>query len=86
MEEGPGLKVKQPCGYAKVQRVPAASVCPFGCGVFSVCCGFLFFALLLGTPFFFLGEIIAVVKPEHHPRGRSVSAEMHLSNLLQIRC
>lgn len=44
MEEGPGLKVKQPYGCAKVQRVPAASVCPFSCGVFSVCWGFLLFA------------------------------------------
>lgn len=34
MEEGPELKAYR---CAKNQRVPAASVCPFGCGVFSVC-------------------------------------------------
>lgn len=51
MEEGPGLKVDQPYGCTKVQRVPAASVCPFGCGVFAVCWNFLFFASASGGSF-----------------------------------
>lgn len=54
-------------GCAKDQRVPAASVCSFGCGVFSVCWSFLLCLYSLDTFSFSpvaLGERSAIMKPE----------------------